>query len=260
MATVPARKREARAQRPYVVCSCRSRQAASWPRISSYAALSKRVAVRVNGGLGGTASGEKSSATMSIETMAEDSDSHRCERCRTGQDPERRENVAQRSSPLRHKAKQGDGGRGTGAERPPDPTKGPRRWKAPQDVTSHRLSRVGGHGDLGGFLTRETIAKGSPELERRKAERRPCRHSAEEGEATEVSEARSVGWRRGSKMPTLGAHAPSKDDAAQQRGNMAARVQQRSAEAFSGVVKHSVPRSYRTEPKTPWGVHAAKVA
>jgi hypothetical protein len=41
MATVPARKRETRAQRPYVVCSCRSRQAASWPRISSYAALQK---------------------------------------------------------------------------------------------------------------------------------------------------------------------------------------------------------------------------
>jgi hypothetical protein len=41
MATVPARKRETRAQRPYVVCSCRNRQAASWPRISSYAALQK---------------------------------------------------------------------------------------------------------------------------------------------------------------------------------------------------------------------------
>jgi len=99
-------------------------------------------------------------------------------------------------------------------------------------------------------------------LARAKAEgdAKALRHPTEEEEATEVSEARSVGWRRGSKMPTLGAHAPSKDDAAQQRGNMAARVQQRSAEAFSGVVKHSVPRSYRTEPKTPWGVHAAKVA
>jgi len=60
----------------------------------------KRVAVRVNGGLGGTASGEKSSGTVSIERKADVSDSHRCERCRTGQDPERRENVAQRSSPL----------------------------------------------------------------------------------------------------------------------------------------------------------------
>jgi len=57
MAIVPARKRESRIYRPYVVCSCRSRQAASWPRISSHAALSKRVAVRVNGGLGGAASG-----------------------------------------------------------------------------------------------------------------------------------------------------------------------------------------------------------
>jgi hypothetical protein len=106
MATVPARKRETRAQRPYVVCSCRSRQAASWPRISSYAALSKRVAVRVNGGLGGAGFGagdEKSfpfPGTTSIERKADVSDSHRCERCRTGQDPERRENVAQRSSPL----------------------------------------------------------------------------------------------------------------------------------------------------------------
>jgi hypothetical protein len=41
MATVPARKREPRSFRPYVVCSCRSRQAASWPRISSHAALQK---------------------------------------------------------------------------------------------------------------------------------------------------------------------------------------------------------------------------
>jgi hypothetical protein len=69
-ATVPARKREPRIFRPYVVSSCRSRQAASGPRISTYAALSKRVAVRVNGGLGGAASGGKTSETTSIETMA----------------------------------------------------------------------------------------------------------------------------------------------------------------------------------------------
>jgi hypothetical protein len=35
---------------------------------------------------------------------------------------------------------------------PPDPTKGPLRWKASQTVTSHRPSRFGGHGSLGGFL------------------------------------------------------------------------------------------------------------
>jgi len=41
MAIVPARKRESRIFRPYVVSSCRSRQAASWSRISTYAALQK---------------------------------------------------------------------------------------------------------------------------------------------------------------------------------------------------------------------------
>jgi hypothetical protein len=41
MAIVPARKREPRAQCPYVVVRCRSRQAASWPRISSHAAPQK---------------------------------------------------------------------------------------------------------------------------------------------------------------------------------------------------------------------------
>jgi len=34
----------------------------------------------------------------------------------------------------------------------------------------------------------------------------------------------------------------------------------RSAEAFSSAVKHSVPWSSRTEPKTPWDVHAVKAA
>jgi hypothetical protein len=41
MAIVPARKQELRAERPYVVSSCRSRQAASRPRISPHAALQK---------------------------------------------------------------------------------------------------------------------------------------------------------------------------------------------------------------------------
>jgi hypothetical protein len=47
-------------------------------------------------------------------------------------------------------------------------------------------------------------------LERAEAEgdAKALRHPTEEGEATEVSEARSVSWRRGSKTPTLGAHAP----------------------------------------------------
>jgi len=98
MATVPARKREPRIFRSYVVCSCRSRQAASWPRISSHAALSKRVAVRVNGGLGGAATGTKVSETVSLETMAGASSCAGVKRCRIGGDLEWRENVIQRSS------------------------------------------------------------------------------------------------------------------------------------------------------------------
>jgi len=40
----------------------------------------------------------------------------------------------------------------------------------------------------------------------------------------------------------------------------AARVSHRSAEAFSSAVKHSVPRSSRTKPKTSWDVHTVKAA
>jgi len=44
------------------------------------------------------------------------------------------------------------------------------------------------------------------------------------------------------------------------RQKKAARVSPRSAEAFSGAEKHSVPRSNRTKPKTSWDVHAVKAA
>jgi len=66
--------------------------------------------------------------------------------------------------------------------------------------------------------------------------RRPSdEHPAEEEEATEVSEARSVSWRRGKKTPTLGelTYLPQRQYGKRAiRGNMAARVQRRSAEAF----------------------------
>jgi len=65
--------------------------------------------------------------------------------------------------------------------------------------------------------------------------------------ATGVSEARSR-QRRGKKTPTL---VPSGNES---------RARRRSAEAVLDVVKHPVPRSCRTEPKTPWGVPAAKAA
>lgn len=138
--------------------------------------------------------------------------------------------------------------RGTGAERPPDSTKGPRRWKAPQDVTSCRLSRVGGHGDLGGFFTRETIAKRSTERKRPKAERRPCPTSAEEGDATEVSEAWSIAGAVGRKRPRCSLRTPVTAHE-ENRQKQAARVSLRSAEAFSSVVKTLGPPVKHRSPR-----------
>jgi len=89
-------------------------------------------------------------------------------------------------------------------------------------------------------------------LARAKAEgdAKALRHSAEEGEATEVSEARSVSWRRGKKTPTLGAHARGRKTVRNPGAKqLAAHVQQRSAEAFASVVKHSVPQSAARSPR-----------
>jgi hypothetical protein len=78
--------------------------------------------------------------------------------------------------------------------------KSPCRWKAPPAVTSHHLSRGDGHGGLGGFLTRK--ARCSKE---HKASRsaKALRHSAEEEDATEVSEARLqwAPWEEDSHAP-----------------------------------------------------------
>jgi hypothetical protein len=75
MAIVPARKREPGIFRPYVVSSCRSRQAASSASNKHVRSAPKSVAVRVNGGLGGAASGTRVSGTVSIEKMSGDSTS-----------------------------------------------------------------------------------------------------------------------------------------------------------------------------------------
>jgi hypothetical protein len=63
---------------------------------------------------------------------------------------------------------------------------------------------------------------------------------AEEGEATEVSEARSVAGTVGRQRPRSKAPAVGTSDT-RIRGK-AVRDQLRSAEAFTSVVKHSVPR------------------
>jgi hypothetical protein len=74
MATVPARKRETRAQRPYVVMQLQKSTSSILASNKPVRSAPKRVAVRVNGGLGGAASGKKLSATVSIETMPDVSD------------------------------------------------------------------------------------------------------------------------------------------------------------------------------------------
>lgn len=74
MATVPARKRETRAQRPYVAMQLQKSTSSILASNKLVRSAPKRVAVRVNGGLGGAASGKKLSATVSIETMPDVSD------------------------------------------------------------------------------------------------------------------------------------------------------------------------------------------
>jgi len=98
-------------------------------------------------------------------------------------------------------------------------------------------------------------------LARAKAEgdAKALRHPTEEEEATEVSEARSVSWRRGKKTPTLGAHA---------RGRKTVREPGAIGSACPAAIRRSVrecretlgPPVNRTEPKTPRGFHAAKAA
>ena len=85
--------------------------------------------------------------------------------------------------------------------------------------------------------------------ERRKAERRPCqcheRGSCDRGVRGLVG-AGAVGRKRPrSHSPPL----PS-GGGDEKRQKKAARVSPRSAEAFASAVKHSVPRSSRTKPKT----------
>jgi len=98
------------------------------------------------------------------------------------------------------------GGRGTGDESPPDPTKGPQRWKASRIITSRRSSRAGGHGGLGGsftFAPNQQPAKVGLEASGRGRGDRDVRGSVDRG-------------RRGKKTPTLVAAAgqqPAKHEA-----------------------------------------------
>jgi len=81
------------------------------------------------------------------------------------------------------------------------------------------------------------------------------RNLAEEGEATEVSEARLQWAPWDEKLPRSDPRLESTEKRQRQR---VSKLQ--SAEAFSGVVKTPGPLVSRMEPKTPWGEHAVKAA
>jgi len=94
--------------------------------------------------------------------------------------------------------------------------------------------------------------------ERRKVERRPyqCRGRGScDGGVRGLVGAGAVGRKR----PRSRGH-PRTRVSEREGQQKAARVSHRSAEAFSSAVKHSVPRSSRTKPKTSWDVHAVKAA
>jgi len=99
------------------------------------------------------------------------------------------------------------GGRGTGDESPLDPTKGPYRWKASRIITSRRSSRAGGHGGLGGFLTRAN---------EKASRRRSGSRASGRGRGDRDVRGSVDRGRRGKKTPTLVAAAgqqPAKHEA-----------------------------------------------
>jgi hypothetical protein len=72
MAIVPARKRESRAQCSYVGIRCRKPAGSILASNKLARSAPKRVAVGVNGGLGGAVTDTKVSAPASIEEMTGD--------------------------------------------------------------------------------------------------------------------------------------------------------------------------------------------
>lgn len=112
-------------------------------------------------------------------------------------------------------------------------------------------------------LPHDGASDGAKAPKRRVAKAAP--DSAEEGEATGVSEARSK------KSPsTVGRQRPRSHavDMSRPRStrldreNLSATgwCSERSAEADEDGVNHPFPQYYRMEPKTPWGAHAVKIA
>jgi len=212
----------------------------------------KRVAVRVNGGLGEGASGTKvpvtSSANGPLVCRASSLPG-----CGIGEGPAKTQDDVRASFSGRLPRSKGEDMRRSRDRG----CKGHRilrrvlaRWKAPRVVTSHLLSRGDGHGNLGGFLT--LGACGSREHARVGARRCPA-FLALEGEATEVSEAEVAVGAMGRKLPCSDPRLESEEK------------RQGSACPFSAIRRsvhgcRETPGSLvsRAEPKTPWGVYTVK--
>jgi hypothetical protein len=177
---------------------------------------------------------------------------------KSGEGPAETQDDVRTSFSGRHITARWWGGRGTGAVKATgsyegslsvedssgchEPSPFTRRWSRRPWRLPHAGKRYGSRG---------------PKL---KETRRRLRHPTEEGEATEESEARSVCWRRGKKTPTLAAHVCGR--------KTVRRAKRQDGSACPAAIRRSVlecretlgPPVIHTEPKTPWGVHAMKVA
>jgi hypothetical protein len=203
----------------------------------------------VNGGLArGEGRRVKPSAGASCEGLV----ASRAHRMTSGEDRLRAQGGARVPSSGRDIVASGAAIAGPGLSRPPDPTKG--LLSTEGTLGHHGLfrSREALTGDLGS-LTHPPTRVPRPKAEdtaRTQLSRRRERRGMDRQGATGVSEARSH-RRRGKKTPTLATKAVRQSV----RGHALAC---RSAEAFSNVVKRSVLRSCRAEPKTPRGVPTAQ--
>jgi len=137
-------------------------------------------------------------------------------------------------------------------------------WRVPNDrrhPSSKRASALhgdGAHDELGGShilrssLTRKNAGGWRRQRNRQRRGSSTKRWGCNWGVATGVSEARPHEC-RGKKTPTF--ETPAREGL-----ELEASTQRRSAEAVSGVVKHSVPQSCRPEPYSPGDVHAGQPA
>jgi hypothetical protein len=188
-------------------------------------------------------------------------------RCDSAQGPEWCESIIRRS-PRRQKRCDGrgtgvrsgcDGRRARGSE-PPDPTKGPYRWKT---------SRI--EGSVGFYETtwRAVLAAPSPkgparEPKRSRAVSRKRMHARKCVE-TEGKKERRQGCQRLGRIGHRGKKTPTPanevgDDLGAGRSTEVESVFDEIRRSGSNVVKRSFPRSGCAEPKTPRSIRAMKVA